>query len=110
MGDIFNNNDFFTNNNNYFENDDWKKISDKSFNNNWDQHHKDFEDSFDTAQKVFLVFFAIVATFIGCMFIFALFTICFKLCKGQSFQEYQRQRFQTIVTPPPPLSNQCNYF
>lgn len=109
MGDIFNNNDFFTNNNNYFENDDWKKISDKSFNNNWDQHHKDFEDSFDTA-KIFLVIFAIVVTFMGCMFIFALFTICFKLCKGQSFQEYQRQRFQTIVTPPPPLSNQCNYF
>lgn len=105
MGDFFNNNDDFFNNDDLFHS---KKNSDNLFNNDWDQHHKEFEDSFDTAQKVFFVFFAIVATFIGCMFIFVIFTICFKLCKGQSFREYQRQRFHTLVTPP--LSNQCNYF
>lgn len=109
MGDFFNNNNNFVNNNDFFNND-WKKNSDNLFDNNWDQHHKEFEDSFAISHKVFFVFFAIVATFIGCMFIFVIFTICFKLCKGQSFREYQRQRFHTIVTPPPPLSNQCNYF
>lgn len=40
----------------------------------------------------------------GCILILK---ICFKWCKRQSVQEYP---YQTIITPPPPSSNQCNYF
>lgn len=73
--------------------------------------HQDFDDSFATGQKVFFVFFGIVVTFIGGMFIFAIFLICFKLCRGESFQDYRRHRqFHTVIPPPPPLTNPCNYF
>lgn len=74
------------------------------------KRHSDFDDSFATAQKVFFIFFGIVATFVGCAFIFAIFHICFRMCKGESFQDYRRQRrFDTVIPPPPPLNDTSNY-
>lgn len=92
---IFDNDPFFKNNNQQYRDD--------SFDN--------FHDNFVTTQKIFFVIFGIVLTFIICMFIFVIFTICFRICKGESFQDYRRQRRgQTIIPPPPPFINPCNYY
>lgn len=93
-----------------FDNNHFHFNSDPFFKTNFDERHKEFEDSFAFHQKVFFIIFAIVLVFIVCVFGLVIFTICFRVCKGQSFQDYRRQRrCQTIIPPPPPLTNPCNY-
>lgn len=70
------------------------------------EFHHTRSHSFDIAEKAFFIFFGIVVTFIIGGFIFAIFIICFRLCKGESFHEYRRARRFPTVIPPPPLSNQ----
>ncbi|XP_055324947.1 uncharacterized protein LOC129579194 isoform X1 [Sitodiplosis mosellana] len=89
----------FDNNQNHFNRDTFFK--DSFYNQN-----KDFEESFAFHQKVFFTIFGIVAIFMACIIGLVIFSICFRICKGQSYQDYRRQRrCQTIIPPPPPLTN-----
>lgn len=94
-----------------FDNNHFDFNSDPFFKSNFNERHKEFEDSFAFHQKVFFIIFGIILVFIVCVFVLVIFTICFRVCKGQSFEDYRRQRrCQTIIPPPPPLTNPCNYF
>lgn len=76
-----------------------------SFDDSFTRHNEEFDKSFAAAEKVFFIFFGLVVTFIVGGFVLAIFLICIRICKGESYRSYRRnRRGQTIIPPPPPGS------
>lgn len=80
-----------------------------SFDDSFKPDHNEFNKSFASAEKIFFIFFGLVVTLIVGGFIFAIVLICIRVCKGESYRSYRRnRRGQTIIPPPPPGS--CKHY
>lgn len=101
MGDGLFNDEFFKNKHVKFDNE----FHSSSFDDSFKRQHEDFDKSVVAAEKVFFIFFGLVVTFIVGGFVLAIFLICIRICKGESYRSYRRnRRGQTIIPPPPPGS------
>lgn len=97
MGDDLFNDDFFKKKTLNFDSD----FKSNSF-DDFKQHHDEFNKSFVAAEKVFFIFFGLVVTLIVGGFVLAIILICIRVCKGESYGGYRRnRRGQTIIPPPP---------
>lgn len=81
-----------------------------NFHDDFDSNFEKHKSHFDVMQKVVFVFFGIVAIILFCGCLFALFNVCFAICKGKSYREYRRsRRMPTLIPPPPPLNDTSKY-
>lgn len=99
MADDFD--DFFKNKHLKFDNE----FRSSSFDDSFRHHDEEFNKSFAAAEKVFFIFFALVVTFIVGGFVLAIFLICIRICKGESYRSYRRNRRGQTIIPPPPLGS-----
>lgn len=89
----------------FFKNKFDSEFHSRSFDDSFRKHNEEFDKSFAAAEKVFFIFFGLVVTFIVGGFVLAIFLICVRICKGESYRSYRRnRRGQTIIPPPPPGS------
>lgn len=70
---------------------DSSKWDDKFFNDRrWPHVESEFKKDFDTIERVFFIFFGILLAIVICVFILVIFTICYRLIKGDRNQLYRR--------------------